>query len=78
MLLNLILIITTIAMLAVLALTFFAVKLRGLLRSQLYFRTFSFFAVLAIAGIILASVLSLSMQGNKHQQAITANVSARF
>jgi len=63
-LLNIILLIAGLAMLAVLMLVFFAVRLRPLLRAHLYHRAFSFFAVLAASGILFATLLSLNLPKN--------------
>ena len=60
-----ILFITTFAMLAVLSLMFFAERLRKVLKAQLYYRTFSFFAIVATAGILFAGILGFSMPCSK-------------
>jgi uncharacterized membrane protein len=73
MLLNIILLITTLAMLVILALVFFAARLRSLLKAHLYHRTFSFLAVLAVAGILFASMLSFKSNVNYDSVALVAS-----
>ena len=75
-LLYLTLLVTTLAMVALLALVFFTTKLRGLLKAHLYHRTFSFLALLAVAGMLLASVLSFTVTGKKPIPAIALTAGA--
>ena len=75
-LLYLTLLVTTIAMMAVLTLVFFAARLRSLLKAHLYHRTFSFFAVLAVAGMLLAGLLSFNIPNNNEISAVAANRSS--
>ena len=63
-------------MLAILALVFFAIRLRALLRAHLYHRAFSFFAVLAVAGILLASMLSFTLLNQNEGPAFATGVIA--
>ena len=75
MLLYITLLITTMAMLSILALVFFASRLRTLLKAHLYHRVFSFFAVLAVAGILFASMLSFMPNAHNGRTAMAVNVS---
>jgi hypothetical protein len=73
MLLYLILLVTSFAMLAILALVFFAARLRTLLKAHLYHRAFSFFAVLTVTGILLASMLSFTSGNHSARTAFAFN-----
>ncbi len=59
-------------MLIILALVFFAARLRTLLKAHLYHRAFSFFAVLAGTGILLATMLSFVPDKHNGRQAFAA------
>ncbi len=64
-------------MLALLSLVFFAGKLRSLLKAHLYHRAFSFFAVIAVTGMLLATLLSFNIQNSKLNPGLTASQTAR-
>jgi hypothetical protein len=62
-LLNITILLSSLAMLAILTMVFFAVRLKSLLKAHLYHRAFSFLAVVAVAGILLAGLLSFNLRG---------------
>jgi hypothetical protein len=72
------LLITTLAMIALLSLVFFDMALRTVLPGNLYNRVFTMLAAVAVAGILFTTSIGFKSQANHSPQALLDNTSKRL